>query len=164
MNSRPARRPFSIVVGRIVIRLLIAAAVAWGALSAYRLFREHQRSNEIAPIHYFADQILQELRSGDFFGVQEKLIPSAQRVVSIDWISNFAKNAEINATSGSIWGKWHKVKDDNSSIYVLDGNISYITGKKNRMKWKVRVEGKRMDIKDLTLGRRSLVLVPKSPF
>jgi hypothetical protein len=55
LHTQPS---LSIRIGRIVVRLLIAYLVIWGAVRLYGIYRDHKRAQEIAPIHAYALDVM----------------------------------------------------------------------------------------------------------
>lgn len=157
-------KPLSVVIGRIVVRVLIVALVVWALINGYRSYQESQRAKEIAPVHAFAILFLEAFKNGEYFKVQEKLEPDLQHFISIDYLADFAQKSELNATIRGNWNQWSKRTDRNSTIYILHGNISYQTGRKNPMKWEIRQTKANMSVIDLQLGKRALRPPKVSPF
>ncbi len=149
-------KPLSVVIGRIAIRVLFIAFIIWAVMSGYKAYQKHQRAQEIAPIHQYAEEFLTTFKDGEYFQIQERLDPKLQHIVSIDWLAHFAKNAELNATNGGNWGEWSKKDETNSTIYTIDGNISYTTGRHNPMRWEIKSSDHNMSVVSLKIGKRSL--------
>ena len=153
------QRPLSVRIGRVVVRLLLAALVLWGIVSAYRAYHRHQRAQEIAPIHTYAKNVLLMLKNGEYFRVQSQLPVPTQRRVSIDWLAHFGANAELNATTGLTWGDWNRTEATPNHYYVT-GEVVYRTGRKNPALWIIDRNGTALHLLQLRLGKR--VLVPES--
>ncbi len=157
-STAPAepKRPLSVRIGRIVVRLLLLGLIAWGAYAGYQAYLKHRRAKEIAPIHAYALEMMVALKNGDYFVAQEHLDPSLYRTVSIDQIAYFAKHAELNATRTGRWGEWNATREANTTVYHLEGKLVYTNTHTSPMKWQIKNENEAMHILDLTIGKRSI--------
>ena len=153
--SRPAR-PLSVRIGRIVVRLGLLGLVVWGGYAGYRSYRKHQRAQEIAPIHAYAVGVMIAFKNGDYFAVQDDLDPTMHRAVSVDWLAYFAEHAELNATRTGTWGEWNTTREANATLYRLQGQLVYTTGRTNPMKWTIKKQADTLHLLDLTIGTRSI--------
>ncbi len=149
-------KPLSVVIGRIIIRVLVIVLIVLAFVKAFQTYRQYQMDQEIAPVHKFAQSILESFKKGDYFKIQERLDPKLQHITSIDWLAHFVKNSELNASNGGNWGKWSKKEDHNSTIYTLEGVLHYTTGRQSAMKWEIRSAEHNMTVMGLKLGKRRL--------
>ena len=158
MPQTPPRqeRPLSVRIGRIVVRLVLLALIGWGIVSGYRAYARHKRAQEIAPIHAYARDVFLSLRRGDYFAVQEDLVPPKQHQVSIDWLAHFAENAELNATNRLTWGEWNKT-EANTTRYTLQGNVHYKTGRTQPLNIRIQKQDDNLSLLQLRLGKRTLL-------
>ena len=160
----PPGRPLSVRIGRIVVRLLLLGLIIWGLIYAYQAYVQHQRAQEIAPVHGFAQRVLIAFQKEDYFAVQKHLDPVMQHEVGIDTLAEFAQKAELNTTRNGHWKDWNRTQEANTTVYHMNGMLVLSGNPKQVMQWEIRKEGEAMTLQRFAVGKHVLRIEERNQF
>jgi hypothetical protein len=154
------RRPLSVRIGRIVVRLIPIGLILWGAFSGYGAYQRKKRAQTIAPIHAYALQVMVRLKQGDYFAAQAQLDPHLQHSISVDQIAYFAQRCELNTTRTGTWGEWNTTREANATLFHLDGTLRYTDEHNRSMRWIIKQTPTQLHLEYLEIGSQRLIPDP----
>ena len=156
-THRPAVEPSrSVRIGRIAVRVGIAAIVLWGGTALYDGWRQRQRAHEIAPLHAYAERFYRLLKHERYFQAQAMLSPQMQHQISIDRIAHFVQESTLSQTQKGRWGEWNRTKEANATLYQMQGNLFDAHQHAVSMEWRMQKQGDTLSVQDLKIGKQTL--------